>query len=158
MATRAMYYHPSLFTGWLIDQIKAANNVYTVLTTSTVNVETQSVSDIIANEVASANGYARQQVDVSALTGSYDATNNIINFSTVNSQFSASGGDIVFRSALLMIGGNGTRGNTSGSIWGVSQYEANETIANGSPTPYTIIWYPQWAMGSYGVAGVNPVF
>lgn len=158
MATRAMYYHPSFFTSWLVNAIKAENKVYTVLLSSTANVETQSVADLIANEMPSANGYARQQVDLTALTGAYDATNNLINFSTVNSQFSASGGDIQFRTALLMIGGTGVRGNTTGSIWGVSQYGANETIVDGSPTPYTIIWYPQWAMGSYNVAGVNPVF
>lgn len=157
MATLASYFHPSFFETWLEAQLQAATPLHCALINSTIAVETDSLATIVGNEVAATNGYSRQSISTAGTTLTYDATNNRADISDLTCAFAASGGDITFRSAILIIGGTGTQGNTTGSILQVVQWPIAQTLLDAAPA-FQVKFQIQLALGTYNTAGTNPVF
>jgi hypothetical protein len=156
MTTLAGFQHPSFFESWLENAI-ASDTLHAALINAAIAPESQSVAAIIANEAANTHGYARQSISTSGFSITYSNANNRAEYSDLVCNFAASGGDIAFQGAILLIGGSATYGNTSGAIMACVQWPTPQTIPDGSP-PLTVRFQLQNPIAVYNTTGVNPAF
>lgn len=108
---------------------------YAILTSS-ARLRTDNLATVIANELAATNGYVRKLLSFSA--GSYDSTDQRYEFPNLTFTHTATGGNIVFQSVVILADANSTVGNTTGRLVAFSSELSPITILATQSRTFTI--------------------
>ena len=89
------------------------SNFYAILTSST-RLRTDVFSAVIADELAASNGYVRKSLNFNE--GTYDSADKRYEFPNLTFTHTATGGDITYRSVIILADAIITVGNTTGKL------------------------------------------
>jgi hypothetical protein len=143
MATMAMYgkIGANIFGGevagdtFAIDYLSDTIKVALATTTYVPDPDTHEVFSDVTNELTTALGYTAGGATLGTKTATYNATGNITAFDAADTSWTAAGGSLIFRYAIVYKS-TGT-GSTSPLI-GYLDF-ATQTITDGNTV--TIVWY-----------------
>jgi hypothetical protein len=112
-----------------------SSDFYAILTTSTT-LRTDNLAAVIADELAATNGYVRKALSFS--TGAYDGTDQRYEFPNLTFTHTATGGNIVFQSVVILADATITAGNSSGKLVAFSSELSPITILATQSRTFTI--------------------
>ena len=111
------------------------SDFYAILTSS-ARLRTDNLATVIANELAATNGYVRKLLSFSA--GSYDNTDSRHEFPNLTFTHTATGGNIVFQSVVILADANSTVGDSTGKLAAFSSELSPITILATQSRTFTV--------------------
>jgi hypothetical protein len=111
------------------------SNFYAILTSST-RLRTDVLSTVIADELAASNGYVRKLLNFSE--GVYDGADKRYEFPNLTFTHTATGGDITYRSVIILADAIITVGNATGKLVAFSSEPSAVTILATQTKTFTI--------------------
>jgi hypothetical protein len=111
------------------------SNFYAILTSSAI-LRTDNLAAVIANELTATNGYVRKSLSFSS--GTYDGTDQRYEFPNLTFTHTATGGNIVFQSVVILADATITVGNTAGKLVAFSSELSPITILATQSRTFTI--------------------